>query len=669
MIGRTGCRLFVLLLIASAGITAEAKRPKHRSEVPWHALPAWVHEASTRPVPETDAAGVVLYDERIVTPLPDVGVRRVRRVAYKILGRAALERANSFSEYYVKDDRFEKLEAWTMRPDGTFRRADPFEDMSDLPVVGGLAFNDSRVRTIRAQGVSVGSIVAYESVIEDRFDPGAERFSFSGTRWPVVYTRFELEVPGGWKWDTTSLRADDLEYKAGERGFVYIGRNLEPPPREERRPPARELVPVAWARWWNPDGTRGFRNWNAVGLWSAGITEKILNDRGEADEIANRLKPANPQLLLDALAQAYEFAARSIRYVAIDVGLGLGAGYVPATPAEVCSNRYGDCKDKTWLLRAIAERWGVKTYPVFVATRSRGKVVPEVPTPVQFNHCIAAVQLPEGLDHDLWSTTDVEGIGTVVFLDATVRDGSPWALRSDIQGTLALLIHSDGAVLARLPVQDPAHSITYREIDLEIDSQGAVVEGRLSEKWTGTAATTIRRYYAGRSEKEYRDKILEDLQDRFPGASVSDYGIEGLDDIREPVIESTTIAGGIVGKRVGDLLIIEPGKLGYGVVRGNLAAPPRRWPLYVGLPREEQLRITIRAPSGWIFEELRPSMKVEAPHLSAEANWSSDEQAVHYERRARLLTTEVSVNEYPDFREGVLKIRNEDRQAIVLVPE
>ncbi len=42
---------------------------------------------------------------------------------------------------------------------------------------------------------------------------------------------------------------------------------------------------------------------------------------------------------------------------------------------------------------------------------------------------------------------------------------------------------------------------------------------------------------------------------------------------------------------------------------------------------------------------------------------SSDEQAVRYERRARLLTTEVSVNEYADFREGVLQIRNEDRQV------
>jgi hypothetical protein len=72
---------------------------------------------------------------------------------------------------------------------------------------------------------------------------------------------------------------------------------------------------------------------------------------------------------------------------------------------------------------------------------------------------------------------------------------------------------------------------------------------------------------------------------------------------------------------------------------------------------------------GWRFLLLALILIVLPVDALAEATWGSDDGAVHYERRARLLSHEISANDYASFREGVLQVRSEDRQAIVLVPK
>ena len=149
----------------------------------------------------------------------------------------------------------------------------------------------------------------------------------------------------------------------------------------------------------------------------------VTEDLGEATQIGQRLKPADPGRLLDALGEVFDYAAREVRYVSINMGIGKGAGYLPATPAAVCKNRYGDCKDKSFLIRGLTSSWGVETHPVLVRTHELGPMRDEVPSPGQFNHCIAAVALPSSTRAVFVSTLMLAPSPTATF-SSSWRGGS-----------------------------------------------------------------------------------------------------------------------------------------------------------------------------------------------------------------------------------------------------
>ena len=664
---RPACRLLTIGLLLSISGSSGLARKKARDVHP-STFPPWVKEAIARAPDSSEYDVVWLHDEFIVRPEPAGGVLVTLRLAGKVFKPSGLDAMGPWPVYFNKGEEVRKLEAWTLRPDGTGRRADPKEDVIEAPAVEGeLAFSDRRVKIIKAQGVSVGAVVAYEYSKVEQLDVGMHGFTFGHGERPTVYSRFELQMPPGWDWDVVPLRCEGFDVERSETGAVYVARDLQPPEREPRRPSINRILPEILAHWRSPDGERGFEDWDAVGLWAREMSEAVMDEPGEAALLAERFKPGSPEELLPALERAFEFASRDVRYVAIDIGLGIGAGYRAASPASVCDKRYGDCKDKAFLMRALASPWGLETYPVLVRTKRIGPVVKGVPSPGQFNHCIAAVKLPEGVGENLWTTLEVEGIGRLVFLDATTREYSPWCLPWGDQGTTALLVHPGGGRLITLPLQPPEAGEVRRELDVEVDEQGRLLRANLVETWSGSSAATVRDYYSGLSDEQHRATVLENLQGRFPGTVVADYRIEGLDEICRPVVETTVMEGGRLGKRVGDLLILEPGQTGYSLLRGTLPKPPRKWPFGLGRPRREQLRVTLRTPEGWAPEELPEAAEVASSYLSARADWSVEDRTVTYRREMSLLAVEVPVEDYPAFREELLRARGADRQAVVLV--
>ncbi len=65
-----------------------------------------------------------------------------------------------------------------------------------------------------------------------------------------------------------------------------------------------------------------------------------------------------------------------------------GGNYVPQTPAQTWSLRYGDCKAKTLLLLALLRGLGVEAEPVLANTRLGDLLPVRVPIPAAFNHVL-----------------------------------------------------------------------------------------------------------------------------------------------------------------------------------------------------------------------------------------------------------------------------------------
>ncbi|WP_024304152.1 DUF3857 and transglutaminase domain-containing protein [Pseudogulbenkiania sp. MAI-1] len=85
----------------------------------------------------------------------------------------------------------------------------------------------------------------------------------------------------------------------------------------------------------------------------------------------------------------YQWVSQNIRYVQVYLNDG---HYIPHAADEVLKNRYGDCKDKAVLLKALLKSRGIDSSLVLLSASTR-YTLPELPTMDAFNHVI--VYLPE----------------------------------------------------------------------------------------------------------------------------------------------------------------------------------------------------------------------------------------------------------------------------------
>lgn len=520
----------VLFPLASVG----AAQAHPWNEVRQGSLPSWAREAMALSLPATDADTVVAFEELEVEPLPAGGVRQVRRRAAVVLKAAGLRRLGEEVLRYRKDDALSRHQVWTVSAKGVARAADEQDDVTDLPEVATSGYTDARLRIVRVPGLTVGGWVLSESSVVKAMDLGAVGHWFGDAEIPTVLSRVSVRTPPGWSRDWVVRRAPGLHPDLDGQRASFTLRDLPPLAQEPRGPAVRDLLPVVWVRWHSPDGTRGYGGWADLSRWAADLTEPAMSPMGEAVSRAQALQPPSPEGLLPALRAAFAHAAREVRYVAIELGIG---GYRPETPARVEASLYGDCKAKATLLRALVQTWGLQTFGVIVGTRSRGEVDPEVPTPAQFDHMIMGVVLPSGIDPGLWAAVDVPDVGRVLFLDPTDSHGDAWELSEEDQGTLALLVHPKAPQLLRLPTQPATAAVESRMLDGKVDGAGAFVEGRIEDRYTGTRASLVRRYYAGASERQHREAVARNVQDTIPGTVVAGYRVEGLQAFADPVRE------------------------------------------------------------------------------------------------------------------------------------
>jgi uncharacterized protein HemY len=233
---------------------------------------------------------------------------------------------------------------------------------------------------------------------------------------------------------------------AGRRVYRWSSNQLKPTSsdkKEEDSSTSADNKPsVAWTT---------FRSWQEVGDWyrTLAAPRAVPTDalRAQADEITRDAK--TPEEQIQAI---YSFVATRIRYVGIDFGIGR---YEPHAAAEVLANQYGDCKDKDTLLEALLHAKGFTTAPALIGVNI--DMVPDLPSPSQFNHVITTVTLPTG---QIW-------------MDTTPETAPFRLLVSVIRDKQALVIPASGAAsLERTPAQPPFPFVDHFEATGTLKADG-----------------------------------------------------------------------------------------------------------------------------------------------------------------------------------------------------
>jgi len=205
----------------------------------------------------------------------------------------------------------------------------------------------------------------------------------------------------------------------------------------------------------------------------------------------------------------FDFVKSKIRYIADE---GAMHAFVPHASAEVLEKKYGDCKDKAWLLSALGRANGLAIHPVLLSTDPE----PDFPelNPGLFNHVICAL----------------EDEGELIFMDPT------WTYSE--MGDLP-----DSDLLVKALVLDPAKP---RALTIPSRRQSAEVEitilGDLAKPKEAKAKIALRhtwRAQALRSRKELKATDLENsLSNRLNRilAKLSLDHIRFLEEDREKIL-------------------------------------------------------------------------------------------------------------------------------------
>ena len=220
-------------------------------------------------------------------------------------------------------------------------------------------------------------------------------------------------------------------------------------------------------------------------------------------------------------AQAiYYWVQNHVKYVAFEEGL---EGFIPRQAADVCTKRYGDCKDMASILTAMLRISGLNACFTWIGTRSIPYTYTDVPLPLTDNHMISAVYIDKN-----W-----------IFLDATDPNCIFGLPSSGIQGKEALVsISPDKYELVKVPVIPSSVSVIVDSTFLNLGNN--TLTGTSSVNYSGYFGSDLHNslsYNRGDDERVYARSRMAKGSNKF---IMSDYKIR----VDEPLGKTANISAG-----------------------------------------------------------------------------------------------------------------------------
>lgn len=124
-----------------------------------------------------------------------------------------------------------------------------------------------------------------------------------------------------------------------------------------------------------------FRDWKQVKQWE----NELYDFNISTPQIDQFLKRDQFQKTDEGILKIIRFVQDEVRYLGMEMG---PYSHKPHDPEKVFEQRFGDCKDKSYLLTLMLRKTGIEAWPAFVSTIETGHVDARAPSPFAFNHVI-----------------------------------------------------------------------------------------------------------------------------------------------------------------------------------------------------------------------------------------------------------------------------------------
>ncbi|RKY20449.1 MAG: hypothetical protein DRQ55_07640 [Planctomycetota bacterium] len=435
-------------------------------------------------------------------------------------------------------------------------------------------------------------------------------------------------------------RSTDAE---GRSVWRWVARDLPRPTIETAMPDAIELAPLV-------DLTT-FASWEAFARWYWGFIEKefVTNDamRAKVAELTGGLTDERSRI--EAIAR---FVGQEIRYNAWAFGTH---GYEPFSASTIFDRRFGDCKDKSILLRQLLAEIGVEAFPVLIRAQWRRPDEPLDAAMVgHFNHCIA------------WLPATDERPG--MYLDATADRNPIEYLRADDQGARVLHVTPDGGSLHDIPYAPPEQNRLQRRYEVTL-SPGGDARVELVDVSSGHYGVVLRSRYGGQPGA-VAELLSRQLAEAFGPVDVADVVTSELEDIALPARLEVQFGTAGLWTPDGELVTLPSSFDDLGL--SGVATEPadgRVFELVLDRPFSQQTEVVYHLPPGARLQALPEPVQLQAEGLLSYRREVFDEGAsVRVLRRFELQTRRVGLDDYDRFRQTLRAIEQAERLPLALLP-
>ena len=627
-------------------------------------VPDWVTLAAQSKVPQTDAAAVVLLDEtQMNIQSADEIVTRYRRVV-KILTAAGRD-LGYVAVSFDNASKLKSFRAWSIDAKGQRYEVKERDAMEVSPFDFEL-YSDARSKVLRIPASDIGSVIAYE--YEKR-----ERPYVLHTTWqfqedlPVVTARLSVTMPNAWAYDarwfggvapppSAASSAEGGGATLKSAGPLYW--ELKDIPEiafEPGRPSSQAIAGRVGIHFIPPSPSSVHRTWGDVAKWFAALAAPRLGATPEVQAKAKELTSGSS----DPVRALAKFSQKDVRYVAVEIGIG---GYQPHAAADVFRNRYGDCKDKATLLKAMLKEIGIESYYVIVHT-TRGVVDPQFPSIHSFNHVILAVAAPPKAK-DLYAVVQHPKLGALVLFDPTSTLTPFGYLPSYLQESRGLLVTPDGGELIDLPKHAPEANTLRRSAKLRLDGSGHLA-GDVTEVRTGWLAAEMRGSLHPMTAQE-RVRFLEStLAYHLSNYTTSGVAFENLDDVDSDLVIKYSIAAPSYATHVADMTLVRPRVLGQKP-ESILDLGKRKYGYVTSGPSVQTDDIEIALPPGVGVDELPEAVKLSTPMLQYSSQAKYEAGILRYNRQYALQTWYVDREKLGELNKAFSQILADERASAVL---
>lgn len=468
--------------------------------------------------------------------------------------------------------------------------------------------------------------------------------------YPSVASTYRLLAPDNLDFDytvtgiNTENTSPKIEQFGNKKMYSWVGENHPGFLPENSSPSYSEIEATV--------RVSNIKSWDFIADWYAELTHaKIQPDdvvRRKTEELFAGTSGLSQR---EEVEMIYEYIANEIRYISVSF---LQSGFVPQRASKTINTGQGDCKDVSSLFVSMCELRGIKANLVLINTRDRSHINLSLPS-INFNHCIAYVEL-DGTPYFIELTDENLPFGT-----------GDWSLNN----SFALIIPRVGESLIRPAglINPASRGNNESSSKAAISFEGGKMKYLVDYQVTNASTSGIRNTFENESKANQEKRIKEWLGQEFSKATLDELSFQdNLHDNSNKVNYSIGFTIEDAANTIGGMDIYELHIYNqFSSAPAYIATDTRKLPLDVwnSFTSETHHNVsTIANPEGKSLVEKPNDVSVTNDYFEYRLTFKKEGKTLVVDRYFNLKKDTIPVEDYPEFREALLKVVAADKISL-----